>query len=286
MLLTKKIKVTFTNIYSQEGKTTMIKPITDMKKAFCLEGQTAVITGGNRGLGLGIGLAMAEVGANIAILCRDRAKAAEALEELSKFGGKYKSFDCDVTDIKSCLAAADAVTAEFGDIDILVNNAGTSCFSELLDMDEELSDWYKVLNTDLNGMVHMTYAFGKKMRDAGKGGCIINITSNASFIVNKTQPMSPYSASKAAGNHFTHCMAVELGKYDIRVNAIAPGFVNTELSRFIPADQFEYINNQMPLGRFGEPIEVGALAVYLASPAAAQITGTVQVIDGGYILSC
>lgn len=264
----------------------MIKPITNMKDAFSLKGQIAVITGGNRGLGFGIACAMAEVGADIAILCRDRAKAEEALAELAQFGGKYKSFDCDVTDIKSCMAAAEAVTAEFGDIDILVNNAGTSCFSELLDMDEELSDWYKVLNTDLNGMVHMTYVFGKKMRDAGKGGCIINITSNASFIVNKTQPMSPYSSSKAAGNHFTHCMACELGKYNIRVNAIAPGFVNTELSRFIPADQFEYINNQMPLGRFGEPIEVGALAVYLASPAAAQVTGTVQVIDGGYILSC
>ena len=125
-----------------------------------------------------------------------------------------------------------------------------------------------------------------RMRDAGKGGCILNVTSNAAFIVNKTQAMSPYSSAKAAANHFTHCMAVELGKYNIRCNAIAPGFTNSELSRHIPKDQFAYINNQMPLGRFGEPIEVGALAVYLASPAAAQITGTVQVIDGGYILSC
>lgn len=264
----------------------MIQPIKDMSKAFSLEGMTAVITGGNRGLGFGIASAMAQSGADIAILCRDKQKAAEALDELKQYGGKYASFDCDVTDIKSCMAAADAVTAEFGDIDILVNNAGTSCFSELLDMDEELSDWYKVLNTDLNGIVHMTYVFGKKMRDAGKGGSILNITSNAAFIVNKTQPMSPYSSSKAAANHFTHCMACELGKYDIRVNAIAPGFTNTELSRFIPEDQFAYINNQMPLGRFGEPIEIGALAVYLSSPAAAQITGSVQVIDGGYILSC
>ena len=264
----------------------MISPITSMKNAFDLHGKVAVITGGNRGLGFGIASAMAESGADIAILCRDRAKAAEALAALEPFGGKYRSFDCDVTDIPSCLAAAKAVHDEFGDIDILVNNAGTSCFSELLDMDEELTDWYKVVNTDLNGIVHTTYAFGKGMRDAGKGGSIINITSNAAFIVNKTQPMSPYSSAKAAANHFTHCMAVELGKYNIRVNAIAPGFTNTELSRFIPEDQFAYINNQMPLGRFGEPIEIGALAVFLASPAAAQITGTVQVIDGGYILSC
>jgi len=264
----------------------MIKPITSMKNAFDLTGMNAIITGGNRGLGLGIATAMAQSGANIAILCRDEKKAAEALEELSQYGVKCKSYSCDVTSIKSVREAVAKVYEDFENIDILVNNAGVSCVSELLDMDEELSDWYYVLNTDLNGTVHMTYEVGKRMRDAGKGGSIINITSNAGFIVNKTQAMSPYSSSKAAANHFTHCMAVELGKHNIRVNAIAPGFTNSELSKHIPADQFDYINNQMPLGRFGEPIEVGALAVYFASPAAAQVTGTVQVIDGGYILSC
>ena len=264
----------------------MISPITSMQNAFRLDGKNAVITGGNRGLGLGIALAMAEQGANVAILCRDKQKAAEAIEQLKPFGGKYMAFDCDVTSIESVRAAAEMVSADFGDTDILVNNAGVSCVSELLDMDENLTDWYNVLNTDLNGTVHMTYEFGKRMRDAGHGGAIINIASNAAFIVNKTQAMSPYSSAKAAVCHFTHCMAVELGKYNIRVNAIAPGFTNSELSKFIPKDMFTYINNQMPLGRFGEPIEVGALAVFFASPAAAQITGTVQVIDGGYILSC
>ena len=257
-----------------------------MKNAFDLTGKNAVITGGNRGLGFGIATAMAQVGANIAILCRDGKKAEEALAELSQYGGKYESFSCDVTDLESVRCAVGQVCDSFGHIDILVNNAGVSCVNELLDMDDKLSDWYHVLNTDLNGTVHMTYEVGKRMRDAGLGGCIINVTSNAAFIVNKTQAMSPYSASKAAANHFTKCMAVELGKYNIRCNAIAPGFTNTELSRHIPPDMFDYINNQMPLGRFGEPIEIGALAVYLASPAAAQVTGTVQVIDGGYILSC
>lgn len=264
----------------------MISPINSIKNAFSLEGKNAVITGGNRGLGFGIATAMAESGANIAILCRDSKKAAEAITELQKYGGKYESFSCDVTNIKSVHSAVAAVCESFGNIDILVNNAGISCVNELLDMDDELSDWYSVLNTDLNGTVHMTYEVGKRMRDAGKGGAIINVTSNAAFIVNKTQAMSPYSCAKAAANHFTHCMAVELGKYDIRVNAIAPGFTNSELSGLIPKDQFAYIIEQMPSRRFGEPIEVGALAVYLASPAAAQVTGTVQVIDGGYMLSC
>ena len=264
----------------------MIQPITDMKNAFSLAGKTAVITGGNRGLGFGIASAMAQSGANIAILCRDGKKAEEALAELAQYGGVYESFSCDVTSRESVRKAVAAVCDRFGTIDILVNNAGVSCVSELLDMDEELSDWYRVLNTDLNGTVHMTYEVGKRMRDAGKGGVILNVTSNAALIVNKTQAMSPYSASKAAANHFTRCMAVELGKYDIRCNAIAPGFTNTELSNQIPPDQFDYSNHQMPLGRFGEPIEIGALAVFLASPAAAQTTGAVHVIDGGYILSC
>jgi NAD(P)-dependent dehydrogenase (short-subunit alcohol dehydrogenase family) len=269
-----------------KGFIIMIQPITSIKNAFSLNGKKALITGGNRGLGLGIACAMAESGADIAILCRDAVRAQEALAELRQYGGKYESFSCDVTKLESVRAAVKQAWEDFDGIDILVNNAGITCFSELLDMDEDISDWYKVLNTDLNGTVNMTYEVGKRMRDAAKGGAIINITSNAGLIVNKTQPMSPYSSAKAAANHFTHCMAVELGKYNIRVNAIAPGFTNTDLSEFIPKDQLAYIINQMPAGRFGEPVEVGAMAVYLASPAAAQVTGTVQIIDGGYILSC
>ncbi len=264
----------------------MIEPITSMKNAFDLTGKNVIVTGGNRGLGFGIALAMAQSGANIAIFCRDTEKAKEALSELSALNGKYESFSCDITDMKNVKNAVAAAYDSFGNFDILVNNAGISCFSELLDMDEELTDWYNVLNTDLNGTVHMTYEVGKRMRAAGKGGSIINVTSNAGFIVNKTQPMSPYSSSKAAANHFTKCMAVELGKHNIRVNAIAPGFTNSELSKFIPEEEMTYIIDQMPAKRFGEPIEVGAMAVYLASPASAQVTGTVQVIDGGYMLAC
>jgi len=264
----------------------MIKPITSMKNAFDLTGKNALITGGNRGLGYGIASAMAQSGANIAIFCRDNEKAKEALDELQSFKGRYESFYCDIKDINSVRDAVAKAYESFGNFDILVNNSGISCFSELLDMDEDLTDWYNVVNTDLNGTVHMTYEVGKRMREAGKGGSIINITSNAGFIVNKTQPMSPYSSAKAAANHFTRCMAVEMGKYNIRVNAIAPGFTNSELSKFIPDDELTYIINQMPAGRFGEPIEVGAMAVYLASPASAQVTGSVQVIDGGYMLSC
>lgn len=264
----------------------MISPITNMKDAFSLKDKNAIVTGGNRGLGLGICKAFAEQGANVAMFCRDQEKAAEALEELTPFGGKYKAFSCDVSDIQSCIKAVDEACAWFGNVDILVNNAGVGFTGKLLDEDENLSNWYDVLNVDLNGTVIMTYVVGKKMRDAGHGGCIINVSSNAGFMINYGSYMPAYSTSKAAVNHFTHSMAVELAEYDIRVNGIAPGFINTELSKWIPEDVFSYINDRAVVGRFGEPIEVGALAVFLASPAAAQITGHVAVIDGGYMLRC
>ncbi len=264
----------------------MIPPIKNMQDAFSLKGKNAVITGGNRGLGLAIASAMAQSGANVAILCRDRAKAAEALAELEPYGGKYMSFDCDVTDLKSVIALADQVTEEFGPTDILVNNAGVSCVNELLDMDEELSDWYRVINTDLNGVIHTTYEVGKRMRAAGKGGCIINITSNAGLMVNRGIKKVPYDAAKAACNHITHALAVELAPYGIRVNAIAPGFTYSNFcNKMSPAREKE-LSEAAVTGRFGQPIEIGALAVYLASQASSQMTGNVCVIDGGYMLRC
>lgn len=262
----------------------MIQPIQSMENAFSLAGKTALVTGGNRGLGKAIAEAMAQCGADVAILCRDAKAGEEALATLRQYGRRAEGFWADITDVDSLRAALGAAYQSFGHFDILVNNSGTSCRTTLLDMDEDLTDWYKVIDTNLNGTVRMTYEVGKRMRDAGRGGCIINMTSIAGSIVNKTQAMSPYSSSKAALNHFTHCMASEMGGFDIRVNAIAPGFTNTELSRFIPEDAFAYITKQTSVGRFGEPIEVGALAVFLASPAAAQITGAVFTIDGGYSL--
>jgi 3-oxoacyl-[acyl-carrier protein] reductase len=210
------------------------------------------------------------------------AKAQEAIEALKKYGGKYEAFSCDVTDLKSVRRVVKEVYDSFGNIDTLVNNSGVTAVGELLDMDEELSTWYQVLNVDLNGLVHMTYEVGKRMRDSGRGGSMINITSSAASIVHRSQAMSAYTSSKAAVTHFTHCMAVELGKYNIRVNALAPGFTHSDLSKHIPPGEVEKIVAQTPLSRFGEPIEVAAIAVYFASPASAQVTGADLVIDGGH----
>jgi NAD(P)-dependent dehydrogenase (short-subunit alcohol dehydrogenase family) len=264
----------------------MLEAIKNMGEAFSLKGKNAVITGGNKGIGFGISTAFAQSGANVAIFCRDIAAAENAVKELAPNGGKYECFFCDVTNPSSIRDAVAKACDSFGQIDILVNNAGVASGSPFLDMDEDLSEWYRVFSTDLNGVVHMTYEVGKRMRDAKKGGAIVNISSNAGFMVNRGVSFAPYSTSKAAVNHFTRCMAVELGKYGIRVNAIAPGFTYSNFSKGMPQEAIDRFTAIMSIKRFGEPIEIGALAVYLASPAAAQVTGTIQVHDGGYMLTC
>ena len=258
-------------------------PITSMENAFSLKGKNAIVTGGNRGLGKSISEAFAQQGANVAILCRNKESGITAAAELEKYGGTYFCIQTDVGNIKSCKSATEETIRRFGKIDILVNNAGVACGGPFLDMDEELSEWYRVQNIDLNGLAHMSYFVGKHMRDTG-GGKVINISSNAADIVN-SECMSPYSASKAAVNRLTKCLAYEWGQYGVTVNAIAPGFTWSTLSDAIPQEGIDRICRQMATGRFGEAIEIGALAVYLASPAADQVTGAVVTIDGGYSLT-
>jgi len=262
-----------------------------MNSAFDLTGKNAIITGGNGGIGLGIGRAIAEAGANIAILCRDMEKAKNAIEKLSIFNVKVKAYFCDITIPATVRKAVADVCEDFGNIDILINNSGAKCNSLLLDMDEDITIWREIIETDLTGMAQMTYEVAKRMRDAGKGGSIVNITSNAGAIVNKGIHITPYSVAKAGANHFTRAMAVELGEYDIRVNAIAPGFTNLSNdgerkdALVEPGSEMDtLVYEQHANKRRGETIENGALAVFLCSPAAAHITGEVVTIDGGYTL--
>jgi gluconate 5-dehydrogenase len=261
----------------------MIKSIKTIQGAFALTGKTALITGGGRGLGAAIAAAMAESGANIAIA--DLNEANETVEALAAYGGRHKYYTGDISSLADAERMAEEAYGDFGQIDILVNNAGTSSVNDFLDDDKDLSNWYRVLGVNLNGTVHMSYCVGNRMREAGAGGTIINISSISSEFVVRTQNMPAYCVSKAGINSLTRCMAYELGQYDIRVNAIAPAFTNTDLSKMIPPEQVAYIEETFALGRFNEPIEIGALAVYLASPAAAQITGAVIPVNGGFALS-
>ena len=265
----------------------MVKsPIQSLDGAYCLKGKTAVVTGGNRGIGLGIARAFAQQGANVAIMCRSRDSAMQVVEEFSqKYQGKFAFYELDITNMQMCRDAVGACVKDFGGIDILVNNAGVAVAGDVLDMDEELSDWFRCIDVDLNGAMRMCYIVGKHMRDRGKGGKVINITSNSGAIINKPVTFAPYHAAKAALNHLTRDLAVEWGKYGINVNAIAPGYTRTDMMNKMPPEEAAKTIEKIPVGRFGETVEIGALAVYLASEASNIVTGVIVTADGGYSLA-
>lgn len=261
-------------------------PITSQENAYCLKGKNAIVTGGNRGIGFGIAEAFAQQGANVGIMCRNQESAAKVVADFSeKYEGKFKNYKLDVGDTGNCKEVVDAFVADFGSVDILVNNAGIAVAGPVLDMDEELTDWFRCLNIDLSGAMRMSYFVGKYMRDSGKGGKVINITSNSGAIINKPMTFAPYHAAKAALNHLTRDLAVEWGKYGINVNAIAPGYTYTDLAVGMPQPMVDALVEKMPSGRFGEIAEIGALAVYLASEASNIVTGVIVTADGGYSLA-
>jgi NAD(P)-dependent dehydrogenase (short-subunit alcohol dehydrogenase family) len=255
-----------------------------MENAYSLKGKNAIVTGGNKGIGLGITTAFAQQGANVAIFARDEASATEAIKDLSgKYEGKFSFYKTDISDMQNCKESVDRYIADHKTVDILVNNAGIATGGNLLDLEPDLSSWFRCFDVDLHGAVRMCYVVGNYMRDIGKGGRIINITSMFGSICSKPSTLS-YSTAKAALNHFTKCLAAEVSEYGIRVNAIAPGFTISNFSKNIPEDRFKSMCEETPVGRFSEAIEIGALAVYLASAASDAVTGTVLTIDGGYSL--
>jgi NAD(P)-dependent dehydrogenase (short-subunit alcohol dehydrogenase family) len=259
-----------------------LPPIEDMTGVFDVRGKNVVVTGGNRGIGYGISKAFAQSGCNVAILCRNVASGEETAKELRAFGTEVFAVGCDTSSLDSVKAAAAEVFKRFDSLEVLVNNAGVSTVVHFLD-DKDLGEWNRVLNTNLHGPANCVYCFAPKMVEGGKGGSIINISSIGGQCVGNTrdQPMAPYNASKAALNHLTRFLAIDLGDYGIRVNAIAPGPTHSDLDKDLPPSALAAIENGMPMHRFGMPIEIGALCVFLASPAAVQMTGNVIEHDGG-----
>ncbi len=260
--------------------------ITSMENAFSLTGKNAIVTGGSKGIGLGIATAFAHQGANVAVMARDEASAKDVIKDLkSKYKGKFEFYKTDIAEFDNCKASVAAAIKDFGSIDVLVNNAGIGTVGDLLDMDEDLTDWFKCQDIDLNGAVRMSYLVCKHMRDTGKGGRVINITSNAGAMCNQEPRMIAYAAAKAALNHFTKVLATEVCQYGIRVNAIAPGFTFSNFTKGVPQEAFEAMCKTIPIGRFAEAVEMGALASYLASDASDAMTGAVLTIDGGFSLT-
>ena len=259
--------------------------ITSTKNAFSVKGRTVVVTGGNKGIGFGIATAFAEQRANVAIIARDESDGFSAVSRLAdKYDGVFRFYRADITNIEECKNSIDEIVRDYERIDVLVNNAGVTPCGDLLDMDDELSEYFKCIDVDLHGVVRMTYLAATHMRDSGKGGKIINISSNSAVMANRLINLAPYCTAKAGVNQFTRAMALELAKYNIKINAIAPGYTWSDIMTKLDKTTIDGMAGVTPDGRIGTPLEVGTLAVFLASDAANHITGDIITMDGGHSL--
>ena len=248
---------------------------------FSLQNKVAVVTGGNRGIGRAITIAFAEAGAMVAIACRDATKGAETLAELKATGSAAILVQADVAQRSDIETLVETVAAKLGPVDILVNNAGIGFHADALTLTDEA--WHRLFSINLEGVWKTSQIVGAHMAKQGKGS-IINIGSISGFIVNRPQWHSPYGISKAAVHHLTRSLAAEWADKGIRVNAIAPGYVQTEIAGDEYEDYRHYWRDEVPMKRYGAPEEIAPVALLLASDAGSFMTGSVVVVDGGYLL--
>lgn len=245
-----------------------------------LKGKIAVVTGASRGIGKAIALKLAEEGATVIVNyngSKDRAK--EVKTEIEATGGKAAVYQCNVADYEACEEFIGTVIKEYGRLDILVNNAGITKDGLLMKMSEE--DFDKVLNTNLKGTFH-TIRFAIRQMIKQRNGRIINMASVVGVTGNAGQ--ANYAASKAGVIGLTKAAAREAASRGITVNAIAPGFIETDMTEVLSEKVKEASRTQIPLGRFGKPEHVAAAVAFLASEEAGYITGQVLNVDGGMVM--
>jgi len=241
-----------------------------------LSGKVALVTGASRGLGRAIALTLAASGAKIACVDVDESLLGESVQQIRQAGGQAESWVCDVTDSQRVNEVVGEVVSSLGGIDILVNNAGITRDNLLMRMKDEQFD--AVLAVNLRGTFLFTRAVARPMIKA-KGGRIINIASVSGMMGNPGQ--ANYSASKAGVIGLTRTVAKELAPRNITVNAVAPGFIATDMSAKLGEETLRQIEQRTPLGRLGHPQDVADAVLFLASDAAGFITGQVLVVDGG-----
>ena len=249
---------------------------------FRLPGKTAIVTGAAQGIGLACAEALAEAGAKVVLADRDAAAAKDATAQLSSKGYEAEMAVMDVTDSGRVAELADELVSRYGRVDILVNNAGIARSETPA---ETVTDehWLDVLDVNLNGTFWCCRAFGKHML-AAKAGNIVNIGSMSGFIVNKPQEQCYYNASKAAVHHLTKSLAAEWGSRGVRVNAVAPTYIETPLNAFVKTNprMYDAWIGGTPLGRMGKIEEIASVVLFLASDAASLMTGSIVLVDGGY----
>ena len=250
--------------------------------SFALADRAAIVTGASSGLGRHFAFVLARAGARVALLARRTALLEEAVAEIAAAGGSAAAIECDVTDYASVRRAVDAAEARLGPIDILVNNAGIAISKPLLEHDE--ADWDSVLDTNLKGAWLMSRELAALWLGARRRGRIVNIASLLALRTIRHVPA--YAAAKAGLVHLTHTLAMELGRHGITVNAIAPGYFETDLNRaFLQSDVGRALVRRIPLGRSGEPPDLDGALLLLCSDAGAYISGAVLPVDGGHAVS-
>ena len=241
-----------------------------------LTGRTALVTGSTRGIGRAIAEALAEAGARVAVVGRDQARAVEVAAAIDT---SAQGFSADVGDVASVVALVEGVEAAFGQVDILVNNAGLTRDNILFRIKDD--DWDTVLDANLRGAFVAIRAASRGMMKR-RWGRIINIASIVGITGNKGQ--SNYAASKAGLIGLTKSVAKELGSRNILVNAVAPGFIETDMTAAMTPDARAALSGQIPLDRLGTPKDIAGTVAFLASDHAAYITGQVLVVDGGMVM--
>lgn len=247
--------------------------------SFSLDDQVAIVTGGSRGIGEEIAVAMAEAGADVAPVARSEDALEATANRIEDAGGTAHPRPLDVTDVAAVETVFNEIKSELGEVNVLVNNAGTNpFFGNARDLDTET--WNKILSVNVSGAFYCAREFGRRINEREANGSIVNVASVGGVIALPYQ--TPYTASKHALVGMTKSLAVEWAP-EIRVNALAPGYVKTEFTRGVRENESirQDLLETIPQDRFSEPEEIALNAVYLASDAASYVTGEVHVVDGG-----
>jgi NAD(P)-dependent dehydrogenase (short-subunit alcohol dehydrogenase family) len=252
----------------------------DAKQLFNLEGRTAIVTGGGRGLGEQIALGLAESGANVVVCSRRLEACEETAQQLEKLGVGTLALSCDVTNQKDVLHVVEETKKKFGKIDILVNNSGISWGAPVEEY--PIDRFNQVMQVNVTGLFMMAQAAGKEMKAEGYGR-IINIASVAGLIGQDPHVMDAvgYTASKGAVISLTRDLAVKWGRYGITVNALAPGFFPSKMANAVIEKAGQQIVKGVPLGRLGGEDDLKGAAIFFASDASKYVTGQVLAVDGG-----